>query len=160
MRTLSHAATAGGLIGIALALALGAFVGVRAGADASKPEVRELRIADPDLFAGPPAHARSSAGGFTGFGSASLAGEVIAGGELVSVDTVDPADGGGGLLVFRDTGRETAVRYLDATRLFELVAASELNAGDTVVMRIVDGDVQSLLRIPSGLAESVIQPTE
>lgn len=160
MRTLSRAATAAGLIGFALAIALGAFVGVRAGADASRPEVRELRVTDPELFAGPPAHARSSAGGFTGFGSASLAGEVIAGGELVSVEAIDAAAGGGGRLVFRDDGRETTVRYLNATRLFELVAGSELNEGDTVVMRIVDGEVQGLLRIPSGLAEPVVDPTE
>jgi hypothetical protein len=153
MRSLSRAATAAGLIGFALAIVLGAFVGVRAGTNASEPEVRELRIADPDLFAGPPAGARQSAGGFTGFGGASLAGEVINGGELVSVEAIDPEAGGGGRLVFRDQGHETSVRYLNGTRLFELAAGSELNEGDAVVLRIVDGVVVGVLRIPPDAIE-------
>ncbi len=160
MRSLTRAATAAGLIGFALAVALGAFVGVRAGTNASEPEVRELRIADPELVAGPPAGARQSAGGFTGFGGASLAGEVINGGELVSVEVIEPAEGGGGRLVFRDQGRETSVRYLNSTRLFEVGTGSELHEGDAVVLRIVDGVVVGVLRIPPDAIEPDTPPSE
>ena len=122
-------------------------LGVRLGANASEPGVEELRIGDPALATGAPEHARRSSGGFTGFGSAALAGEVITGGELVSVQS----EGDGGTLVFRDGGRETSLRYLNGSRLFELIDGAELSAGDTVVLRF-DGDtVVGMLRIPADL---------
>ena len=145
MRSLSRAATALGLIGLVAAAFAGAVIGVRAGANASEPAVSVLRVVDPVLSAGPPEHARRSAGGFTGFGAAALAGEVIAGGSLVAVEANDQ---GGGTLVFRDGARETSVRYLDATRLRELVSGADLSEGATVVLRLEDGDVVSLLHIP------------
>ena len=144
MRRLSRPATAVGLIGLALAMTAGAILGVRLGSSASEAGVSELRIADPELFAGPPVDARRSSGGFTGFGLAALPGEVIAGGELVSVE---PSDDGGGTLVFRDGGRQTSVRYLDDTRLFELVANADLALGDTVLLRLNGSKVVGLLRI-------------
>lgn len=151
MRSFSRAATAVGLIGLGLAAVAGAFLGFSLGADASEPAVSQVRIVNPALFAGPPAHARRSEGGFTGFGAAMLPGQVIAGGEFVSAE---PSEGGSGTLVFRDGGRETTVRYLEATRLFELVAGAELAVGDNVVVRIEDGDVVGLLRIAFEIAEA------
>lgn len=143
MRSISRAATALGLLGIALVIVAGAILGLRLGSDASEPSVREVSIDDPALAAAAPANTRRSSGGFTGFGTAALPGEVIAGGELVSVET----DDSGGTLVFRDAGRQTAVRYLDSTRLFELVEGAELAPGDTVVLRIDGDQVVGLLRI-------------
>ena len=145
MRSLSRAATALGLLGIGLAMVAGALLGVRPRADASAPGVSKVRVRDPLLSAGPPERARESVGGFTGFGGAALAGEVIAGGVLVSVE---PNENGGGTLVFRDGGRETTIRYRDTTRLRELVAGAVLAPDDTVLLRFEDGDVVSVLRIP------------
>jgi len=147
VRTLSRAATAFGLLGLVLAILGGALLGTRLGAAASEPGTNTVHVADPELSAGAPAHARRTAGGFTGFGSAALPGEVIAGGELVSMTE----DGAGGTLVFRDGGRETSIRYTDSARLFELVAGGELAVGDTVVLQF-DGDaVIGVLRIPFDL---------
>lgn len=147
MRSLSRAATAIGLLGLAAAIVIGSVLGVRLGANASEPGVEELRIVDPALAAAAPEHARRSAAGFTGFGSAALTGEVIAGGEIVSVEASD--DGPGGTLIFRDEGRHTTVRYLDGTRLFELVSGAELAVGDTVVLRFADDEVVGLLLVPA-----------
>ncbi len=147
MRSLSRAATAIGLLGFGLAIVLGGLLGVRLGADASEPSVQELTIVDPALSASAPEHARRSSGGFTGFGSAALTGEVIAGGVVVSVEPNEEGDGG--QLVFRDEGRQTTVRYLDGTRLFELVEGAKVAQGDTVVLRFVDNEVVGLLRVPA-----------
>ena len=147
MRSLSRAATAFGLLGLAIAAVLGATLGLRLGASGSEPGLSEVRVADPALVSGPPEHARRSSGGFTGFGAAALAGEVITGGELVSVESNEA----GGTLVFRDAGRETSVRYLNGTKLFELVDGADLGVGDTVMLRLEGDEVTGLLRIPAGL---------
>ena len=144
MRSLSRAATALGLLGFAVAIVLGGLLGVRLGAAASEPDTREVEVIDPALSAGPPAHAQHSAAGFTGFGSAALTGEVIAAGVLESVEP----DEVGGTLVFTDAGRRTTVRYLDNTRLFELVNGAELSEGDTVVLRFENNEVVGLLLVP------------
>lgn len=147
MRSLSRAATAIGLAGFAVAIVLGGLLGLRLGANASEPGVQEVRVVDPVLAAAAPQHAQRSSAGFTGFGSAALTGEVIAGGVLESVEADE--NGNGGTLVFRDEGRRTSVRYLDGTRLFELVAGAELAEGDTVVLRFADNVVVGLLRVPA-----------
>jgi hypothetical protein len=147
MKSLTRAATAIGLAGLALAMVLGGIVGLRLGASASEPGVQQLSIIDPALAAAAPEHAQRSPAGFTGFGSAALLGEVIAGGVLESVEADE--NGNGGTLVFRDEGRRTSVRYLDGTRLFELVAGAELAAGDIVVLRFADDAVVGLLRVPA-----------
>lgn len=144
MRSFSRAATAFGLLGLVAAMALGATLGLRLASNASEADLQEVLVADPALSDGPPAHAQRSAGGFTGFGLTALSGEVIAGGELVSVER----DGDGGTLVFRDASRETSIQYLDTSRLFELVAGTELAPGDTVVLRFEGDEVVGLLRIP------------
>jgi len=149
MRSLSRAATALGLAGFALAIVIGAVIGVGLGASASEPGTDELSIDDPALAAAAPDHAKRSPAGFTGFGSAALSGEVIAGGELQSVE----ADDNGGTLVFSDDGRTTSIRYLNNTRLFELIADADLLPGDTVVMRFEGNEVVGILRISPELSE-------
>jgi hypothetical protein len=157
VRSLSRAATAIGLAGFAVAALLGAVLGLRLGASASEPGVQELVLTDPAFYAGPPSDARISVAGFTGFGAPALAGEVIAGGEVVSVAA---SDEGGGTLVFRDGDRETALQYVNASRLYELVGDASLAAGDSVVVRVEDDAVAGVLVVPSGLAESAVTPEE
>jgi len=143
VRSISRAMTAAGLIAFALAIAAGGFLGARVAASASEPDQQVLVLADPALFDGPPANARRSPGGFTGFGGALLPGEVITGGQLFAVEVTDE----GGSLVLLDGSSETSLRLSSALRLFAIAPDATLAAGDPVVLRIVDGEVVAVLRV-------------
>ena len=144
MNAASSALTWLAVVSIGLAVVAGGLLGVRTARQASEPAVAELVIVDPELFAGPPTGALTSPGGFSGFGAAALRGEVLGSGELVSVD----AQQGSGTVVIRSGSRQLTVRFRSTLRLFQLVSLDELNVGDTVVIRSVDGVATSLLRVP------------
>jgi hypothetical protein len=113
--------------------------------------VAELTIADPELFSGPPAGAFNSPGGFSGFGSTSLRGQVLGSGELVSVqleEQEDEAASARGTLIIRNGSRELTVRFLSTLRLYQIASIDQLAADDLVVIRSADGDVTGLLRVP------------
>ena len=139
------------VVAVGIALVAGGFLGVRTARSASQPDTSELVIVDPELFSGPPAGAFTSPGGFSGFGSAALRGEVVGSGELVSVDLAPPQEGqesASGTIVVRSGSRELSVRFSSTLRLFQLVSIDELAVGDTVIIRSVDGAPVSLLRVP------------
>lgn len=140
------------VISVGLAVVAGGFLGVRTARQASEPGVAELVIQDPQLFAGPPVGAPTSLGGFSGFGSAALRGEVFGSGELVSIELApaeDEQQSASGTIVIRSGSRELSVRFRSTQRLFQLVGIDQLAVGDTVVIRSLDGAVTSLLRVPA-----------
>jgi hypothetical protein len=141
------------VLSVGLAVVAGGFLGVRTARDRSEPTVAELVIVDPELLSGPPVGAFSSAGGFSGFGSAALGGEVLGSGELVGVEllpTPEGAEGVRGTVTIRNGSRELTVRFLSTLRLFEVVSLDELVVGDAVVVRSLDGEATSVLRVPVG----------
>ena len=139
------------VLSIGVSVAAGGFLGVRTAQQASEPAVAELTIVDPELFSGPPAGAFSSPGGFSGFGSTALGGEVLGSGELVSVQLEvqeDEAESTRGTLVVRNGSRELTVRFLSTLRLYQIASIDQLAVDDVVVIRSVDGEVTGLLRVP------------
>lgn len=149
MKSASSVLTWAAVISIGLAAVAGGTLGVRVARDGSAPGVDELVIVDPNLFSGPPGGSYTSPGGFSGFGSVALGGEVLGSGQLLSVDT----EAGAGTLVISSGSRELTVRFRSTLRLYELVGIDELSAGDTVVVRSVDGTATSILRVPLDAAE-------
>jgi hypothetical protein len=152
VNTASSALTWFAVVSIGLAVVAGGLLGVHTARQASGPTVAELVIIDPELFAGPPTGALTSPGGFSGFGATSLRGEVLSSGELVSVD----AQHGNGTMVIRSGSRQLTVHFHSTLRLFQLIRLGELNVGDTVVIRSVDGVATSLLRVPVDYEGGVI----
>ncbi|MBT5773353.1 MAG: hypothetical protein HOH95_03150 [Dehalococcoidia bacterium] len=139
------------VLSVGAAVVAGGFLGVRTAQHASEPAVAELTIADPELFSGPPAGAFNSPGGFSGFGSTSLRGQVLGSGELVSVqleEQEDEAASARGTLIIRNGSRELTVRFLSTLRLYQIASIDQLAADDLVVIRSADGDVTGLLRVP------------
>lgn len=141
------------VLSVGLAFVGGGFLGVRIATTASEPTVAELVIVDPELLSGPPVGAFTSVGGFSGFGSSALRGEVLGSGELVSIELAaveDDDERVRGTIIIRSGSRELSVRFLSTLRLFQLVSIDELAVGDAVVVRSLDGVAISLLRVPVG----------
>ena len=132
------------IVAFVVALAAGGVTGLRQARHANEPEVRQLEIVDPQFFAGPPAGTLLSPGGFSGFGAAALRGRVLASGQLSSVS----GEGDGGSIVVRSGSRDLRVDYLSTLRLYRLTELPALADGDTVVVRVVQGAVSGILRVP------------
>jgi len=143
------------LLGLAVVLAVagGGWLGVRFGERASEPGVRELTFRDPLLLEDTPAYAVRSAGGFTGFGGPpAFDGDVLRSGVVESLDEAENA------LTLVDGAATLGVTYSTPKLLFRIVAATEpLEAGDTVLIRTVDGVPASLLRVAGGGVEAATQ---
>ena len=58
------------------------------------------------------------------------------------------AEGARGTVTILSGSRELTVQFLSTLRLFELVSLNELVVGDAVVVRSLDGDATSVLRVP------------
>lgn len=139
------------VLSVGLAVVAGGFLGVRTARDASEPAVTELVIVDPELLSGPPVGAFASTGGFSGFGSTALRGEVLGSGELLSIELAETEDESvRGTMTIRSGSRELSVRFVSTVRLFRLMSIDELLVGDLVVVRWVDGEPTSVLRVPAG----------
>jgi hypothetical protein len=141
---LMAAVTVAALLAAGLA---GAVVGVAAGERASEAAAEELVLTDPARLAETPASALRSAGGFTGFGGLpALPGEVLRAGTVVETRDGD--------LVLDSGGSEVEIRFRAPRRLFRIEPlAGVLAAGDLVVVRLVDGEPQAVLRVPPDLEE-------
>jgi hypothetical protein len=138
------------ILSIGVSVAAGGFLGVRTARQASEPTVAQLTIVDPELSSGPPAGAFSSPGGFSGFGSTALRGEVLGSGKLVSVQLEEQEDetaSASGTLVIRNGSRELTVRFLSTLRLYRVASIDQLAVAAVVVIRSVDGKVTGLLRV-------------
>lgn len=132
---------------VLLAAAGGGALGVRLGRAASAPAVRHVAVAAAEGFAGPPADAARSPGGFTGFG-----GRPALGGEVLRSGTVETA--GGGATAIASPGSTLTVRVTSAERLYAIVPASApLRAGDSVQVHARDGSAVAVLRLPPGLGQ-------
>ncbi len=127
-----RAATAAFVIGVLVALGAGTVVGMRLGAVASRPAVREVRLDDPASMPTSAIDGARSAGGFTGFGgSPSLQGDVLRTGIVSAV--------GDGELVLVVEGATVTVDYTQPRRLYRLGPGRAARVGDAVVVS-VDGE--------------------
>ena len=150
---LSAVVTAAALVAAGLA---GAVLGVAAGERASESEVELLVLPEPALLAETPAGALRSAGGFTGFGGLpALPGDVLRAGTVTeSAAEAEAAGAGAGALVVEAGGSAAQIRFSSPARLFRIAALQgALGAGDIVVVRLVDGAPQAVLRVPPDLEE-------
>ena len=154
---LSAVVTAAALVAAGLA---GAVLGVAAGERASESEVELLVLPEPALLAETPAGALRSAGGFTGFGGLpALPGDVLRAGTVTESAAEAEAAGaaagaGAGALVVEAGGSAAQIRFSSPARLFRIAALQgALGAGDIVVVRLVDGAPQAVLRVPPDLEE-------
>ncbi len=153
MKVASSVLTWVAVVSLGVAVVAGGFVGVRTARSGSEPSVDQLVVVDPELLSGPPVGASSSAGGFSGFGSAALGGEVLGSGEVIGIELLEMpegAEGARGTVTIRNGSRELTVQFLSTLRLFELVSLNELVVGDSVVVRSLDGEATSVLRVPVG----------
>ena len=140
---LTVAVSAASLLAAVLA---GAVAGVALGERGSAPATEVLTLTAPEAEASTGPALRSGAG-FTGFGGLpALPGEVVRTGTVAEV-----ADGE---LIIEAGGSRTSIRFDTPARLFALAPLDgELRAGDLVVLRLVDGEVAALLRVPPDLEE-------
>lgn len=137
------AVTVAALVAAALA---GLVLGRWAGARASAPTVIELVIEDPALAASDADEGWTTRGGFTGFGGLpALPGEVWRAAHVVESEP--------GRLVITSGGATTTIDYRAPSRLFEIVPGDGVEAGDIVVVRIVDGVVAAMLIVPPDVEE-------
>ena len=124
----------------------GLLVGRWAGERASEPSVELLLIEDPTLAGGDAVEGWTSAGGFTGFGGL----PALPGGVLRAASVVESAPG---RLVVEAEGSTTTIQFLEPVRLFEIVPAPPIEAGDVIVVRLLDGVPEALLIVPRDLEE-------
>ncbi|MYD64797.1 MAG: hypothetical protein F4X26_02175 [Chloroflexi bacterium] len=137
------AVTVAALVAAALAgLVLGRWAGERA----SAPTVVELVIEDPALAAADADEGWTTPGGFTGFGGLpALPGEVWRAAHVVASEP--------GRLVITSGGATTTIDYRAPSRLFEIAPIDAVEAGDVVVVRIVDGVAAAVLIVPPDVEE-------
>lgn len=139
-------------VAVVLAGAGGGLLGMRLGDAASAPRVERVTVVAPDLFAGPPADAARSAGGFTGFGGPpAIRGEVQRSGAVQRTES--------GALVIGSADSSVTVRYTSPERLFRIVpAGAPVRAGDLVQVRVEGDRAMSILRLPPGLEQGGNRP--
>jgi len=110
----------------------------------SAPEPTTLHLVDPNYFAAPPQRTIVSSGGFTGFGLLAIPGDVIASGTLIALEH----DGNDrGILVFREGGRETSIRYSNGSKISRIVTGATLFKGARVLVHLNEGTVVSMLHV-------------
>ncbi len=119
----------------------GAYLGAASAREITEPGTKEVLLADPRSAAAVPAWATRSAGGFTGFGEApALRGVVLGSGTIVASDD--------GSLIVEAPGVRRIVDYTETLRLFRIRPSLALpSAGDTVLVRLVDGVATGVLRL-------------
>ncbi|MBM4409886.1 MAG: hypothetical protein FJ037_00925 [Chloroflexi bacterium] len=137
---------------VLLAGAGGAWLGVRLGHAVSEPTVERVTITAPEMLAGAPPDAARSPGGFTGFGGPpAIRGEVQRSGTIQSATS--------GVLVIGSSESSVTVRYTSPERLFRIApAVTPLRVGDLVQVRVEDGRVAAILRLPPGLEQGGNRP--
>lgn len=130
----------------------GGWAGVRLGHTASTPHVEHVAITAPEALSGPPADVARSPGGFTGFGGPpALRGEVQRTGPVLHSDA--------GLVVIGTAESNASVRYTSPERLFRIAPASTpIKPGDLVQVRVRDGNVIAVLRLPPNLEQGTNRP--
>ena len=124
----------------------GLVVGRWAGEQASEPAVERLLIVDPALLLGSGAVGRTSAGGFTGFGGL----PTLPGGVLRAATVVESRPR---QIVVEAEGSTTTIDLATTARLFRIEASPGPEAGDVVVVRLVDGVPRGVLLVPPDLEE-------
>ncbi len=147
---LSRALTALTVALLLAAAAIGALGGVRLGEAMSEPGTRTVEVTHPDSRASDAAPSSDaparSAAGFTGFGGApALRGDVLRTGTVQSVR-------GSEVLVTAE-GSTAALRYTSTGRFFRITPSTSdaLRPGEAVQLRIEDGRVAGVLKLPAGL---------
>lgn len=146
MKSAANPAIALILVTLICSVSIGTIVGTHLGRTHSTIEPTTLTLVDPNNFAGPPHQAILSAGGFTGFGSLGIPGEVIASGTLI---VSEQDENGGGTLVFREGGRETSIHYRDRSKIRRIVTGANLFEGATVLLHLDEGITVGMLHVVS-----------
>jgi hypothetical protein len=139
------------VLGVVAAGAGGAVAGSRLAQATTRPAHEQVFVYAPELSAGARAGALTSRGGFTGFGGApALKGDVTRTLAITAVDT------GTGRLMLADAGSDVTIRFTSRERLFRLEPLDgSLQAGDVVVVRIEQGRVAGIMRVPPDLDAGV-----
>jgi hypothetical protein len=132
---------------LAAAIAVGAYVGAAVATDATTPGTRHVVLEDPAQFTDIPAWAGRSDAGFTGFGGLpALPGVVFRSGVVGAHED--------GTLIVESTAAQTAIDYSDPLRLFQIRnATTPLAVGDSVLVRLVDGNAAGFLRLLVNIEE-------
>lgn len=129
------------LVVIAAATAGGAYLGMAVAGNITEPGVQTVLLEDPAQFTDIPDWASRSDAGFTGFGGLpALPGVVFRSGVIV-----EHRDGA---IVVDSASARTTVDYSRSLRFFQIRrAGTPLAVGDSVIVRLVDGNAAGFLRL-------------